>query len=78
MLKAAFGYIAVGKTQTFDWFSCFKHGETLVEDCEHSGCPSTGHTDVNMEKDCKIVSEDQQSTILESAGRAGLCCGTCQ
>jgi hypothetical protein len=52
-------------------------GETVVEDCECSGHSSTGCTDDNMQKVCKRVSEDYQSTILKIAGRAGLY-GTCQ
>jgi hypothetical protein len=32
---------------------------TLVKDCEHVDHPSTGHTDQNMEKVCKIVNKDK-------------------
>jgi hypothetical protein len=41
--------------QMFELFSQFKCEETSVEDCERSGCPSTGHTDKNMEKVHKII-----------------------
>ena len=47
-----------GRTQTFEWFSQFKHSEALVEDCKHSGHLSTGCTDANVEILGRIVSED--------------------
>jgi hypothetical protein len=48
----------MGRIQTYEWFSQFKHGETLVEDCEHSGHPSTGHRDKNVEKVYHITNKD--------------------
>jgi response regulator of citrate/malate metabolism len=78
MLKTDFGDSAMERTQTFEWFSRFKHGETSVEDCERSGRPSTGRTPENVEKVRKIVSEDQRSTITEMASKAGLSYGTCR
>jgi hypothetical protein len=54
MLKTA---SVMGRTQTFDWFSPFKHGKTLAEYCEHSCHPSRGHTAENVEKVHKIVNE---------------------
>jgi hypothetical protein len=48
-----------------------------VEDCELSGHPSTGCTDRNIRKVWKIDSKDQQSTILEIAGKLDLLYGTC-
>jgi hypothetical protein len=58
MLKTASGDNAMRRTQTFPWFSQFRCGETLIEYCEHLGCPFTGHTDENMEKVHKIIDED--------------------
>jgi hypothetical protein len=55
MLRTAFSDNAVGSTGAFGWFSQFKHKETSVED-EHSGHPSSGCTDGNMEEVCRIVS----------------------
>jgi hypothetical protein len=40
------------------------------------GHPSTGHTDENMEKDCRIINEDQRSIILGIACSIGLTYGT--
>jgi hypothetical protein len=78
MLKTAFGDNAMGRTQTFEWFSRFKHGETSVEDCDRLGRPSTGRTDENVENVRKIVYEDRRNTITEIADRLGLSSGTCQ
>jgi hypothetical protein len=58
MLKTAFGDDAMGRTLIFQWFSSFKHRETLLGDCEHLGHPSTGYRDENVEKLCKIVNEN--------------------
>jgi len=49
MLKTAFSDSALRRTQTFEWLSRFKHGDKLVEVCEHWHRPSTGRTDENME-----------------------------
>jgi hypothetical protein len=54
MLKTAFLDNAMGITQTFEWFSQFRHGETSVEDDVCSGYPSTSCTDKNMEKVAKL------------------------
>jgi hypothetical protein len=78
MLKTAFGGNAMGRTQTFEWFSRFKRGETSVEDSEGSGRPSTGHTDENVENVRKMFNEDRRNTITEIAGRLGLWYGTWQ
>lgn len=42
-LRTACIVTAVGRTQTCDCFSWFKHGKIVVEDCECAGCPVTGH-----------------------------------
>ena len=39
MLKTAFGEQAMGRSQTFQWFSQFKAGGTLTDDDERSGQP---------------------------------------
>jgi hypothetical protein len=75
MLKKAFGDNSKGITQTFKWFSQFKHGRTLVQNYEHSDRPSTGRTNKNLEKVHKIVYGDQQSTMSDIAG---LLYRTCQ
>jgi hypothetical protein len=37
MLKTAFGEQAVGRSQTFQWFSWLKGGRTSIDDDERSG-----------------------------------------
>jgi len=37
MLKTAFGEQAMGRSQTFQWFSRFKAGRTWIDDDERSG-----------------------------------------
>jgi hypothetical protein len=78
MLKTAFGDNAMGRTQSFERFSRFKLGETLVEDSERSGRPSTGRTDENVGSVREIFNEDRRNTIMEIAGRLGLSYGTWQ
>ena len=64
-----FGDCAMWRTWTFDRFSQFKCGETSVEVCDHSGCPSTICTEENTEVS-KIVNKDWRSTISDIAGSA--------
>ena len=54
VLKPALTDNATGRTQTFEWFTQFKHVETSVRDCEHSGHPSTGYIDKDTGKVHKI------------------------
>jgi hypothetical protein len=39
MLKIDLSDNGKGRTQTSEWFTRFKCGETSLEDCEHSGVP---------------------------------------
>jgi len=41
MLKTTFGEQAVGRSQTFQWFSWFKAGRTSIDDDECSGQPAS-------------------------------------
>jgi len=41
MLKEVFGEQASNQARTFEWFKRFKDGWDSVEDCKHSGRPST-------------------------------------
>jgi hypothetical protein len=44
MLKTAFGEQAMGRSQTFQWFSRFKAGRTSIDDDERSGRPVSSST----------------------------------
>jgi len=59
MLKEAFGDNALGRTQTNEWFKCFKNGRMSVDD-EHSGRPSTGTMARNLAKVREAILEDQR------------------
>jgi hypothetical protein len=58
MLKTIFDNNAMERTQALKLFSQFKHGETLVEDTECSGHPSTGNRNESVEEVCRIVNKD--------------------
>jgi hypothetical protein len=58
ILKTAADDNAMEITQIFEWFSLFKHLKTSVDDCEHSGHPSTSSTDINMQKISKAIDKD--------------------
>jgi hypothetical protein len=58
MLKKVFGDNAVGLTQTYEWFKCFKNGWTSVDNDERSGRPSTGTTTKNVAKVREAILED--------------------
>lgn len=73
----AFGDSAVMRTKTFDWLSGFKHWETLLKDCDHSGHLSTGHIK-KIWGGMQNLWQRPASIVLESAGRLVLMCGTCQ
>jgi hypothetical protein len=68
----------MGRTQTFEWFSQFKRGETSVEGSEPSDRPLTGSTDENVAYVRKIFNEDRRNSITEIAGRLCLTYGTWQ
>ena len=50
MLKEAFKDKAMGKTQVYKGFNCFKRGQMSVGDQLHCGRPSTSRTDENVAK----------------------------
>jgi Mn-dependent DtxR family transcriptional regulator len=54
-----------GEHRLLSGFLYFKHGVTSVEDCEYSGCLSTGRTDKTAKKLSKIIDKDGESTISD-------------
>jgi len=44
MLNTAFGEQAMGRSQTFQWYSRFKAGRTLIDDNERCGRPASSST----------------------------------
>jgi len=49
-----------------------------VEDCKHSGRPSTCTTPEMTAKVHEVILEDRRQTIHDVCNRVGLSCGSCQ
>ena len=65
MLKTAFREQAMGRSQTFQWFSRFKAGRTSTDDDECSGRPVSRSTPEMIERVRQIICEDRRRTIDE-------------
>ena len=72
MLKTAFGEQAMGRSQTFQWFSRFKAGRTWIDDDEHSGRPVFSSTPEMIERVCQFIRKDRRRTIGEVSMLVGL------
>ncbi|PNF28454.1 hypothetical protein B7P43_G15580 [Cryptotermes secundus] len=72
MLKTPYKGDAMGKTQVFEWFSCFKNGEMSIDDKPRSGCPSMARTHENVEKIREIIKEDRRRTTEEIVELSGV------
>ena len=77
MLKTAFGEQAMGRSQTFRWFSRFKAGRTSTDDDESSGPPVSSSTPEMIEGVRQITREDRRRTIDEVRMLVGIRHGTC-
>jgi len=77
MLKTAFGEQAIGRSQTFQWFSRFKAGRTSIDDDERSGRPVSSSTPEMIEKVRQIILEDRRRTIDKVSMLVGISHGTC-
>jgi len=58
MFKKALCDDATSRTQTSEWYSCFKGGQTLVEDFERANCLSSSWIHEYVEKVCQVNHED--------------------
>ena len=76
MLKTALGEQAMGRSQTFQWFSRFKAGRTSSDDDERSGRPVSSSTPEMIERVRQIIREDRR-TIDEVSMLVGISHGTC-
>jgi hypothetical protein len=65
MLQAAYKEAAMSRTQIYERFSRFKHGEMSTDDQPRSGRPSTARTDENVTKTRQIILEDRRRMIDE-------------
>ena len=76
MLKTAFGEQAMGRSQTFHWFSRFKAGRTSTDGDERSGRPVSSSMPEMIERVRQIICEDC-CTIDEVSMLVGISHGTC-
>jgi len=77
MTKIAFGKQAMGYSQTFQWFSRFKAGRTLIDDDKRSGRPVSSSMPEVTERVRQIICEDRRHTIDEVSMLVGISHGTC-
>jgi len=77
MLKTAFGEQAMGRSQTFHWFSRFKTGRNSTDDDERSVRPVSSSTPEMTERVRQIIREDRRCTIDEVSMLVGIIHGTC-
>jgi len=76
MLKTAFGKQAVGRSQTFQWFSQFKAGRTSIDDEERSGWQVSSLTPEMIEWVRQIICKDRRCTTGEVSMLVGISHGT--
>jgi len=67
MLKTAFREETMGRTQTYEWWKCFKERRTSVDDDPRSGRPSTSKTDDNVAKALEVIHSNRHLTVREVA-----------
>ena len=77
MFKTAFREQAMGRSQTFQWFSRFKAGRTSTDDDERSGRTVSSSTPEIIERVRQIIREDRRPTIDEVSMLVGISHGTC-
>jgi len=77
MLKTAFGEQAMGRSQTFQWFSRFKAGRTAIDDDERSDRPVSSSTPEMIERVHQIIHEDRRHTNDEVSMLVGISHETC-
>ena len=68
-----FGDDAMSVTQIKVWYNRFKDGRTSVENDEHSGKPSTCHSDVVIEEVKTLIMADRRLTVREIGDELGIC-----
>jgi len=77
MLKTAFGEQAMGRSQTFQWFSRFKAGRTSIDDDKHSGQQVSSSMPEMNERVRQIIHVDRRRTIDEVSMLVGISLRTC-
>jgi len=67
MLKIAFREEAMCRTQTYEWWKCFKEGQTSVDDDPCLVRPSMSKTDNNIAKVHELIRSNHHLTVREVA-----------
>jgi len=78
MLETAYKEAALGKTQVYEWFSCFRNGELSLADHPRSGRPSTSRTDENIARIRELILEDRCRTTDDLVDLSGVFWSSCQ
>ena len=72
LLQQAYGEVAMGCTQVFNWFHQFKEGRTSVESDPRSGRLSTLRNKEMIAKVRTIIRNNRRLTVREIADDCGL------
>jgi len=78
MMKQAFGYSCMSRSQTFEWSGRFKNGRTSTANDDRSDRPSTGTTPSKVEQVRAAVNQNCRRTIHDLCAEVGICYGSCQ
>jgi len=65
MLKITFEEEAMCRTQTYEWWKCFKEGRTSDDDDPRSGRPSMSKTDDSVAKVREVIRSNRRLTVRE-------------
>jgi len=68
---------AMGRSQTFQWFSRFKAARISTDDDERSGRPVSSSMPEMIERGRQIIREDRHRTVDEVSMLVGISHGTC-
>ena len=78
MLETAYKEAALGKTQVYEWFSCFRNGELSLADQPRSGRQLTSLTYENITRICELILEDRRRTIDSLVDLSGVSWSSCR
>ena len=72
MLKQAFGYEALSRTQTHEWYKRVKESRPSIGDSDHTGWPSTSKNEEDIQKIWKVIRSNHRLIIHEVAEEDGI------
>jgi hypothetical protein len=77
MLLEVYSNDAWSKMMTTEWFTHFKYGRTLTDDCEQSDRPSKSRSEPLIAQVKNIICGNHQLTARKVAKKAGVSIGSC-